>query len=128
MSDIEKVQVFLSMQKTLEIMGFTIECRSGGFRVERLGDPDHRCIGSLSTIDELFAFTLGIQNSDRVDLRGTLMEIINVRTNIINVRTNSHEHGAVGKVTAMWRLAESAIQRTGPFPPKKEFNNLNNMI
>lgn len=121
MSDIEKVQVFLSMQKTLEIMGFTIECRSGGFRVERLGDPDHRCIGSLSTIDELFAFTLGIQNSDRVDLRGTLMEII-------NVRTNSHEHGAVGKVTAMWRLAESAIQRTGPFPPKKEFNNLNNMI
>jgi hypothetical protein len=111
MNDVDKVQVFLSAQSSLEVLGFSVECRSGGFRVERWGDPDHRCVCSLSTIEELFAFTLGIQKSDRTDLRGTLMEIK-------NIRNGKHEDGAVGKVTAMWKLAENAIQRTGPFPPK----------
>ena len=105
MNDTEKIQLFLSTQKTLEVLGFSIKCESGGFVIERFGSKEHICV--LATIEEALAFTLGLQKSDRTYLRGALFEIKNVRNNF-------HPHGAVGKVTAMWKLAEEAVQRTGP--------------
>jgi len=101
MTDSRKVEFFQAIQKSLEMEGYEIQCEDGF--IVRHGE----FVETFASLEELYAFQQGLKASCRVDLRGTLFEII-------NVRNNPHEHGAVGKITAIWKLAEEAVQRTGP--------------